>query len=201
MNVSDAWGQPEGLTAGLENLLARTALHDKDAFRRLYEIASPRLFGVLIRLVRTRAVAEEILQDCFVSIWQNAGSYMSSRSQPMTWMTSIVRNRALDHLRSGYNRNTSFDDNEDWILEIADETPGALDALLAEAESRVLHECLDSLDAKQRKCIADAFYRGLTNEQVAAEYGTALGTVKSWIRRGLDRLRRCLDGRMLASET
>lgn len=178
----------------IQDLLAHTALRDKKAFQRLYQLASPRLFGVLIRLVRTRAVAEELLQDCFVSIWQNSGSYISSRSQPMTWMTSIARNRALDYLRSGYCKNTLIDDGEEHYLDMPDETPGALDGLLAQAEMQTLRDCLGSLDSMSEKCIVAAFYRGLTHDQVAAEVGAALGTVKSWIRRGLERLRRCLDG-------
>lgn len=183
----------------LEDLLARTALHDKIAFRRLYEIASPRLFGVLIRLVRNRAVAEDILQECFVRIWQNSGSYISSMSQPMTWMTSIARNRALDYLRSSHHKTTAFN-AEDMLRQTPDESPNALDGLLAEAETRALRDCLGALDVRQRDCIAAAFFHGLTHEQVAARSGAALGTVKSWIRRGLDRLRRCLDGHVPAGE-
>jgi len=193
--------KPEILNSGFEDLLARTALHDRQAFKRLYELAGPRLFGVLIRLVRVRAVAEEMLQECFVSIWQSSGSYRSSRSQPMTWMTSIARNRALDYLRSSHHKTTVYDDDEQRLLEVADETPGALDGLLAQAEARALRDCLGALDVKTQQCIAAAFYRGLTHDQVAAECGAALGTVKSWIRRGLERLRRCLDGQTLANET
>jgi len=201
MHSSVTTAEPAIPNSGLEDLLARTVLRDKQAFQRLYEIASPRLFGVLIRLVRIRAVAEEILQECFVSIWQNSGSYMSSRSQPMTWMTSIARNRALDYLRSSHHKTTVYDDDEQRLLEIPDETPGALDGLLAEAEAQALRDCLGALDVKMQQCIAAAFYRGLNHDQVAAECGAPLGTVKSWIRRGLERLRRCLDGQILANET
>lgn len=119
----------------------------------------------------------------------------------MTWMTSIARNRALDYLRSSHHKTTVYDDDEQRLLEVADETPGALDGLLAQAEARALRDCLGALDVKTQQCIAAAFYRGLTHDQVAAECGAALGTVKSWIRRGLERLRRCLDGQTLANET
>lgn len=200
MNPSGTADERLALNARLEALLARTALRDQTAFQHLYEIASPRLFGVLVRLLPVRSVAEEILQECFVSIWQNAGSYISARSQPMTWMTSIVRNRALDYLRSSEHKTTVYRDDDEQSLEIPDETPGALDGLLAEAEARALRDCLGALDTKMQECIAAAFYRGLTHDQVAAECGAALGTVKSWIRRGLERLRRCLDGQTLASD-
>lgn len=190
----------DALMVELEDLLARTALHDKQAFARLYELASPRLFGVLVRMVRTRAIAEEILQECFIRIWQHAGTYMSSKSQPLTWMTSIVRNRALDYLRSQRNVRIAPADADERLLAIADDTPGALAGMLAAADVQSLRECLGGLDANQQKSIAAAFYRGLTHDQVAAELGIALGTVKSWIRRGLERLRRCIDGQQLLEE-
>ena len=177
----------------LADLLARTALRDQRAFQRLYEVASPRLFGMLLRLVRSRAIAEEILQESFISIWQHAGSYMATRSQAMTWMTSIVRNRALDYLRSPKHTNTAHSNNDDTLNNIADEAPAALDHLLAAVESRALRECFAALDPNQMRSITAAFYRGLTHEQVAAEIGAPAGTVKSWIRRGLERLRRCID--------
>lgn len=187
----------EGLNADLPMLLARIARRDKTAFRQLYDIASPQIFGVLIQLVRMRPVAEELLQECFTSIWQHAGSYVSSKSQPMTWITSIARNRALDYLRSGYCKNTAFDDDEDRLCSIPDETPVALDGMMAEAELKALRECLEGIEPMTARCIISAFYRGLTHDQVAAEVGAPLGTVKSWIRRGLERLRQCVDGRVL----
>lgn len=200
MRGSVAGTQEKDRAHELEDLLARTGLRDRQAFERLYEIVSPRLFGVLIYLVRSHAIAEEILQECFVSIWQHAGSYMSSRSQPMTWMTSLARNRALDYLRSSHYKTTVHQDEEDW-LEIPDETPGALDDLLAKSEVEALRDCLGGLDLRTQQCITAAFYRGLTHDQVAAERGEPLGTVKSWIRRGLERLRRCLDGRIFTNKT
>jgi len=200
MNNATAVDSRDTLTSELEDLLARTALQDKKAFARLYELASPRLFGVLVRMIRRRAIAEEILQECFIRIWQHAGAYMSSKSQPMTWMTSIVRNRALDHLRSQRNSTASPENAEERLLAIEDETPGVLAGMLASAEVATLSDCLGSLDANQQKSIAAAFYRGLTHDQVAAELGIALGTVKSWIRRGLERLRRCIDGQQLMEE-
>ena len=201
MTSSVTINKPEVSNADLQDLLARTALRDKQAFQRLYEIAGPRLFGVLLRLVRVRTVAEEMLQECLVSIWQSSDSYRSSRSQPMTWMTSIARNRALDYLRSSHYKTTVYDDDEQRLLEVPDEAPGALDGLLAAAETQALRDCLGTLDVKMQQCIAAAFYRGLPHDEVAAECGAALGTVKSWIRRGLERLRRCLDGQNLANET
>jgi RNA polymerase sigma-70 factor, ECF subfamily len=175
------------------DLLARTALRDQRAFQRLYQLTSPRLLGMLLRLVRSRAVAEEILQECFISIWQHAGSYMANRSQAMTWMTSIVRNRALDYLRSPRHTSMAHASDDDAIDNIVDEAPGALDHLLAAVESRALRDCFSTLEPNQIKSITAAFYHGLTHEQVAAEFGAPAGTVKSWIRRGLERLRRCID--------
>ncbi len=177
----------------LAELLARTALRDQRAFQRLYELTSPRLLGMLLRLVRSRNVAEEILQESFISIWQHAGSYMATRSQAMTWITSIARHRALDYLRSPRNALATPTNNDAVLHGIADETPSALEHLLAAVESRALRECFAALDQNQMRSIIAAFYCGLTHEQVAAEFGAPAGTVKSWIRRGLERLRRCID--------
>jgi RNA polymerase sigma-70 factor (ECF subfamily) len=112
----------------------------------------------------------------------------------MTWMTSIVRNRALDYLRSQKNSDIAVDDADEMVLSIADDSPGALAVLLSVAEAKLLRNCLKLLDAHQQESIAAAFYRGLSHDQVASELGIALGTVKSWIRRGLERLRQCMDG-------
>lgn len=184
------------LNTELQDLLSRIAQRDKKAFRILYDRVAPAIFGMLITLVRARAVAEELLQECFVGIWQHAGSYVPARSRPMTWMFSIARNRAIDHLRSGYCKTTSFEDEEDRILSVPDETPSALELMSVQADTEALRECLRALEPTIERCIVAAFYRGLTHDQVALEIGAPLGTVKSWIRRGLTRLRQCLDSRV-----
>lgn len=176
----------------LGDLLARTALGDQDAFRRLYDIAGPRLYGQLLQLLRSHSVAEEILHESFVKIWRKADTYIPTKSQPMTWMSSIVRHRALDYVRSKREFPSGLEP-EKYNSELADQTPSTLDNLIAAVESRILRECFGNLDADSKQSISAAFFRGLTHEQISVELDKPLGTVKSWIRRGLVRLRHCID--------
>lgn len=183
--------------ARLMELLARTALADQAAFEALYRMTSPHLYAVAMRILRESAAAEEVLQESFVNVWHHAGSYVAARSQPLTWLTSIVRNRCLDRLRKHDVDTVSIDD-EDHAMTIADRTPLPLDLLLAGAEAGAVRRCVEALDAGQKQAIALAFYQGLSHSELARHLEQPLGTVKSWIRRGLERLKTCLDGAGIA---
>jgi RNA polymerase sigma-70 factor (ECF subfamily) len=180
-------------SARLMELLARTALADRSAFEQLYRLTSPHLYGVAMRILRESAAAEEVLQESFVNVWHHAGSYVAARSQPLTWLTSIVRNRCLDRLRKHDVDTVSIDD-EDHAMTIADRSPLPLDLLLSGAEAGAVRRCVEALDAGQKQAIALAFYQGLSHSELARHLRQPLGTVKSWIRRGLERLKTCLDG-------
>jgi RNA polymerase sigma-70 factor, ECF subfamily len=173
----------------LEQLLARSALGDRAAFRELYQATAAKLFGVALRILRREDWAEEVLQECYVSVWRHAPEYSASRAAPMTWMTSIVRNRCLDWLR---RPNPQAIDDE--LLEgLESENPGPLAELERERDSAALARCLRALDAKQRQAIALAFFDGLSHAELARHLREPLGTVKTWVRRGLARLRSCLE--------
>ena len=173
-------------------LLARTALADQRAFAELYRLTSAHLYAVALRILREPGVAEEVLQEAFVSIWNHAGSYVSERSQPSTWLTSIVRNRCLDHLRRREVGTVPLDDDEQGNA-IADGGPSPLQMLLSGADARAIRACVEALDGDQRQAVALAFYRGLSHSQLARHLKQPLGTVKSWVRRALERLKSCLD--------
>lgn len=181
--------------AALQDLLARVALGDREAFRRLYDATSASLFGVALRIVNRRDRAEEVLQDAFVSAWHRASSYQAQLAQPMTWLTAIVRNRALDELRSEARRRTeSLDDAETGeTREIEDDRPNPLGLLEQAADALAIRDCLDAIEGPQRQCLALAYYHGLTHSELSAHLGAPLGSVKVWLRRGLDKLKRCLD--------
>jgi RNA polymerase sigma-70 factor (ECF subfamily) len=182
-------------TADLQKRLARVALGDRVAFRRLYDATAPSLFGVALRIVRQRDRAEEVLQDAFVNVWNRAAGYQVTMSQPMTWLTAIVRNRALDELRGGVRHKAeSLDDEESGATsEIEDTRPNPQGLLEQAADALAIRGCLDEIDGPQRQCLALAYYHGFSHSEVADHIGSPIGSVKVWLRRGLDKLKRCLD--------
>lgn len=178
----------------LRNWLSAVAREDSDALRKLYDYSSPKLFGFALRILSKKEWAEEALQESFVSIWQHAGSYQASLAAPMTWMTTIVRNKCYDLLRR--LDDTAELDSEIFDQEIMDAMespePGPLQALQLSGEARALAGCMGRLEALHRQAIALSFYHDLSHGEVAEQLKLPLGTVKTWIRRGLERLRTCL---------
>ena len=186
----------------LSRLLARAGVGDRAAFATLYERTSSHLFAVVLRINRDRAQAEDILQEVYVNVWRAAQSFDAAQSQPLTWLTSIARNRAIDSLRrlqtqprmraapASEGRDSEDDDVYDTV---ADESPGPLDLLSRAAESRSLAACMDKLAPSQRQSLALAFFQGLSHAEVATQMRQPLGTVKSWVRRSLATLKSCLD--------
>ena len=182
--------------AELVALLAACAKRDHSAFSRLYSRTSSKLFGVALRILRREDWAEEVLQDCYVSIWNHSASYSSGVATPMTWMMSIVRNRSLDRVRRPRLEvsGEAQDDTDDSVIDRAESnTPGPLDQLTAKLDARALSDCLARLEPKQRQAVALAFYDGLSHSELAAHMREPLGTVKTWVRRGLTRLKECLQ--------
>jgi len=184
----------------LSRLLGRAGVGDRVAFAALYENTSAHLLGVVLRIQRDRVQAEDILQEVYVNVWRAAQSFDAAQSQPLTWLTSIARNRAIDSLRRTQTQpqmQTSFPnpDNEDFDVydTVADDAPGPLDLLSRASDARALAACMESLSAQQRQSVALAFFDGLSHAEVAANMRQPLGTVKSWVRRALMSLKSCLE--------
>jgi RNA polymerase sigma-70 factor (ECF subfamily) len=176
----------------LAELIARCALRDQRAFAALYEFSSAKLFAVAVRITRRRDWAEEVLQEAFINIWNHANGYNATKSAPMTWMTAIVRNRALDWLRRP--REVEVDEgHEELMASIPDESPGPEELLRKSIEAGQLAECLKALTEDQQRSITLAFFYGMSHAELAEQLHKPLGTVKTWVRRGLDRLKLCLD--------
>ena len=180
---------PDPQQARLAHLLSRSALGDRSAFAELYSATRSKLFAVSLRIVRERPLAEEVLQDSFVSIWNHASDYARAKSAPTTWMTTIVRNRSLDILRRPHEE---ADIDEALTANLVDESASPQRDAETRAQAHSLRDCLQELEAEQRQSIALAFYHGLSHSELAGHLRRPLGTVKTHIRRGLLRLKECL---------
>jgi RNA polymerase sigma factor (sigma-70 family) len=174
--------------------LAAVARKDANAFRSLYDATSSKLFGFALRILVKKELAEDVLQESFVSIWNNAASYQAGMAAPMTWMTTIVRNKAFDLLRRVDSTveidADTFDKEVMDALESDDPTP--IESLQLTQDSKALARCFSKLEGLHRQAIALAFYHDLSHSEVAEQMKLPIGTVKTWVRRGLERLRLCL---------
>lgn len=186
----------------LAQLLARSGLGDRAAFGRLYERTAGHLLAVVLRIQRDRALAEDLLQEVYVNVWKAAADFDAARAQPLTWLTRIARNKAIDSLRrqstqpqldSASAGDIDDGDDHDRIAATPDDGPGPLDLLARASDVRELDQCLQHLSAPQRQSVALAFYDGLSHAEVAERLREPLGTVKSWVRRALQTLRGCLE--------
>jgi RNA polymerase sigma-70 factor (ECF subfamily) len=176
-------------THELTPLLRAIASGDRMSLSALYERTSAKLYGIVLRLLRSEADAEEVLQEVFVSVWRNAGRFDEGRASPITWLCTLARNRAIDRLRRRHLDTAPIEQAHDIALD----EPSALDQLEATQEAARLRGCLDELEERSRAMIEAAFLDGATYSQLADREGVPLGTMKSWIRRGLQRLKGCLE--------
>jgi RNA polymerase sigma-70 factor (ECF subfamily) len=186
--------RPEASNAGKtqtrEALLQACASGDQTALHSLYVETAPKLFGLALRILKSRELAEEIVQDSFVFIWRNAHAFDPGRGAAMAWLACIVRNRCIDVLRQR-GRETPLDDAsiEHW----EDPVPSPADLTALSRDARRLQDCLEELEEGPRKTLKMVYYEGLTYQEAAAHVGVPVGTVKSWIRRSLVRLRGCME--------
>jgi RNA polymerase sigma-70 factor (ECF subfamily) len=177
--------------AVLEGLLRRCAAKDAAALEQLYVRVAPLLLAVLTRMLRHRDLAEDVLQDVFVKIWQQAGQFDHIRGRPLAWLISIARYRAIDVQRS--SRPTVTLSEAGTALEPEFQIAGPAERMEDFGMGSALLRCLEQLAAPQRRCLVLAYEEGLTQDEIAGRLGEALGTVKSWLRRSLMSLRRCIE--------
>lgn len=172
----------------ISDLIARTALRDRQAFRRLYQQTSAKLFGVSLRILKDRAEAEEALQEVYVKIWQRADRYVASAYSPISWLVAIARNHALDVLRARKPRS----DDLEAAYDIADSGPDPERAAVDGDERGRIEGCLEQLDTDKADCVRGAYLDGYTYDELAQRHGVPLNTMRTWLRRSLIRLRECL---------
>lgn len=173
---------------------AARASDAETALRELYDLTSSKLFGVALRVVNNRNWAEDVLQEAYLNIWRIAADYRAPLSPPMAWMGVIVRSRALDFLRRRASERADAGlELDDAISEtVAGDSANPMDASQASQQARALHECMARLEAKQREVVSLAYLRDLSHSELAQQLKLPLGTVKTWIRRGLEQLRGCM---------
>lgn len=179
----------EELTAMMRQVAGR----DAAALRTLYQRTSAKLFGICLRLLGDDAEAQDVLQEVYVTVWNKAASFDAARASPITWLATLARNRAIDRLRGRGAQGGLVRDDFDGAMAVADDRPSSFDVLEQAEDSSRLHRCLEELEETARGMIRAAFFDGATYPQLAEAAGVPLPTIKSRIRRGLMRLRGCLE--------
>ena len=182
-------GQAEFERAQLARLVERVSTRDQVSLKALYERTSAKLYGICLRLLQDEAEAQDVLQEVYLTVWRRAALYEQARASPITWLATIARNRSIDRLRS--RRGPA--DSLDLAADVPDDRRSAFDVLEAADDVSRLRRCLDELEEKPRTMIRAAFFDGASYPQLAEREGVPLPTMKSWIRRGLLRLRGCLE--------
>ena len=170
--------------------LVRVAGGDRAALRLVYQDTSAKLFGVCLRILKDRGEAEDVLQEVFLTVWRKAASFDPGRASPITWMVAIARNRAIDRLRASAVSRMEPIESADAV---SDPAPAAVERVEMAQQHQRLSRCLAELEARHASAIRAAFLDGTTYEELAASMSVPLGTMKSWIRRGLLKLRACLE--------
>lgn len=175
-------------------LLDRIAVREEPALKSLYDLTSSRLFGLALRILGHKDWAEDVLQESYLHIWRSAGDYRASLSPPLAWLGLVVRSRALDFLRrrraERLHLNEDFDEMQQTVADDGESGPQQLAE--ASEQALVLHQCMQRLEVKQRELVSLSYLRDLSHGELATQLQLPLGTVKTWIRRGLEQLRQCM---------
>lgn len=173
----------------IADLIAATGRADRAAFRALYSAASAKLFGVALRILRDRSEAEDAVQEVFTRVWLNARRYDPGRGRGMTWLIAIARNHAIDRLRA----RPAATEDETAFASVADGTPGPEARSIARGEARRIADCFDLLKPARAEVVRGAYLNGLSYQQLSRHHGVPVNTMRSWLRRGLQKLKECLE--------
>jgi RNA polymerase sigma-70 factor, ECF subfamily len=171
-------------------LLAAVAKADRTAFERLYAATCAKLYGIVLRILRRHDLADEVMQETYLKIWNSAGQFDPALSSPIAWMVAIARNRAIDVVRK--KTEVSIEEESDVLETAAAESPDPLAKREITEELRRLLTCMGRLDEERRRLVLFAYYGGWSREQLATKFATPVNTIKTWLRRALIEIRECL---------
>lgn len=174
--------------ADIERLIARTALRDTSSFSALYDATHRKLFGVCLRVLNNRGDAEEVLQEVYIRIWHKADSYAVTGHSPMTWLITVARNLSIDRLRTRKVQTQDID----TVFDLADDRPGPEAQVMARSQRSQIEACLDELPQDRADAVRQAYLDGETYKELAARHGVPLNTMRTWLRRSLQKLKDCL---------
>lgn len=190
MFAADGRGPEASMTTDdISTLIGRVSLKDRAAFSALYRQTSPKLFAICVRILRDRTEAEEALQEIYIKIWQRADRYASGDTNPMSWLSAIARNHAIDHLRARKPVANTIDEAYD----LADSAPDPEKTAINTAEGRRIDNCMNELEADRADAVRKAYVEGLSYQELAELFGTPLNTMRTWLRRSLLKLRECME--------
>lgn len=173
----------------ISGLIARTALGDRNAFSALYQETSAKLFGVSLRILKDRAMAEDAMQEVYIRIWRRAGSFRVGQASAMAWLVTIARNQAIDMIRARQPTSLEYDDAPD----VADPDPDPEAKAVLSGEARRIEMCLGELDTDKAAAVVEAYVEGLSYQELAEKNDVPLNTMRTWLRRSLLKLRECLN--------
>jgi RNA polymerase sigma-70 factor (ECF subfamily) len=173
----------------ISEYLARVSRGDRTAFAKLYAATSAKLFGIILRILIRRDLAEEVLQEVYVRIWQKAGDFDPDRASPISWMAAIARNRALDEVRRV--KPVSIEDAPE-VQDMPDPGELAITGIERNEDLQRLLKCLEGLEPAKREMVLMAYYRGESREALSQRFGSPVATIKTWLHRSLAQLKACL---------
>lgn len=182
---------PEALLAAdISALINRVAKQDRAAFAKLYQATAPKLLGVVLRIVKERPWADEVIQEAYLKIWQRAGLFDAGKASPVTWLVSIARNKAIDELRKHPAGRTTTDHAMD---EMVSRQPTVQDVMEDQQVVNKLNQCIDQLEKDRQNIVRLAYLSGWSREELANQYEQPVNTIKTWLRRALQDIKGCLE--------
>jgi RNA polymerase sigma-70 factor, ECF subfamily len=188
--TSNLHGRMRPTIADINDLLRRVATGDRTAFAALYNATAGKLYGTALRILKRADLADDVVQEAYVRIWANAAAFDPAKASPITWMVTIVRNRAIDELRRAKPIST---DEAPETLDIRDPQPLALEVLEMNSDLARLARCLDALEPERRAMVKLAYLEGWSREELSRKFNHPVATVKTWLHRSLKQLKTCLS--------